>query len=58
MKLLIAIFVSMTMVIPAGAVERSSVVDGISCLKLDGDWLDGVTKKECKIIGGQWKHTK
>ena len=55
MKLLTAIFVSIAMIAPAIAVERSSVVDGVSCLKADGDWLDGVTKKECKSIGGQWK---
>lgn len=25
-----------------------------SCLKKDGDWLDGVTKKQCISLNGRW----
>jgi hypothetical protein len=25
-----------------------------SCLKPDGDWLDGVTKKQCISLNGRW----
>lgn len=25
-----------------------------ACLKRDGDWLHGVTAKECRSLGGHW----
>lgn len=25
-----------------------------ACLKSDGDWLHGVTSRECRSLGGQW----
>lgn len=32
----------------------SSAEAARSCLKRDGDWLHGVTKRECVSIGGRW----
>jgi hypothetical protein len=40
------ILIAMLLAAPAAAVSRPD------CLKRDGDWLQGVTAKECRSIGG------
>lgn len=35
----------------------SATAAPMSCLKWDGDWLDGVSRRECRSIGGEWTTT-